>query len=369
MSFIRTVSKFRKPIFTVLDILAVIFSMFAAAFLSGCFKNSFDAVTVLLSYAPINIIITVLLFSAFKLYRGVLSLASATEFFASAVCCFASTALMLSISFFTDTVAKANIFLIKSTAYYVLYFFIILSCTLYLRFSYRIFRKIKKRHGKSALPRVMVVGAGSASSGLLKELNTSASRSKNIVCFIDDNREKIGKSLGGIPIVGDRNSIPEMAEKYRIAEILVAIPSLTKLQLKELLDICNKTPCALKILPGISQFSGSVIAGPIRDVQIEDLLGREPVKPDIEKIMGYIQGKTVMVTGGGGSIGSELCRQIASHSPKRLIIVDIYENNAYDIQQELRRKHPDLDLVVLIASVRNTNRINRIFDEYRPNIV
>ncbi len=369
MGFIRTVSKFRRPIFFVLDIFAVFFSMFAAAFISEGFALSLDTVTLILSYAPINVIITVLLFSAFKLYRGVLSFASATDFFAATVCCIASTVLMLSISFFTDTVAKSNIFLVKSSAYYLLYFFMMLTCTLSLRFSYRIFKKLKKHYGKSSFPRVMVVGAGSAASGLLKELNTSASLSKNIVCFIDDNLEKQGKSIGGIPIVGDRNSIPEMAEKYNIAEILIAIPSLSKLQLRDLLDICNKTSCVLKIIPGISQVSGSFIAGPIRDVQIEDLLGRESVKPDIEKIIGYIQDKTVMVTGGGGSIGSELCRQIASHSPKRLIIVDIYENNAYDIQQELRRKHPDLDLVVLIASVRNTNRINRIFDEYRPNIV
>ena len=370
MSLKRTVLKFRKPIFIGLDILAVFFSMFAAAFIAEGFSITRDTAIILLSYAPINVVFTVLLFSALKLYRGVLSLVSATEFFASTIGCFVSTALMLSVSFFTDTVAKDNIFLIKNPAYYVLYFFIALTCALSLRFSYRFIRKVKKRYGKSSLPRVMVVGAGSAASGLLKELNTSASLSKNIVCFIDDNPKKLGKSLGGIPIVGDRNTIPEMAEKYNIAEILVAIPSLTKLQLRELLDICNKTDCVLKVLPGISQLSGgSLIAGPIRDVQIEDLLGRESVKPDIEKIMGYIQDKTVMVTGGGGSIGSELCRQIASHSPKRLIIVDIYENNAYDIQQELRRKHPDLDLVVLIASVRNTNRINRIFDEYRPNIV
>ena len=370
MSFKSKVLKFRKPIFIVLDVLAVFFSMFAAAFIAGNFSISRETAVSILCYSPINIIVTVLLFMSLRLYNGVLSLASATEFFASSVACFTSSVIMLSVSIFTDLITKSDVFLIKNAAYYTLFFFLQLTCTLAIRFSYRFFRRMKQKSKKSSLPRVMVIGAGSAASGMLKEINTSATHSKNIVCFIDDNPQKTGKSLGGIPIVGTRQTIPEMAEKYNIAEILVAIPSLPKAELKELLEICKKTSCVLKVLPGIHRLSnGDLLTGQIRDVQIEDLLGRDTVRPDIEKIIGYIQDKTVMVTGGGGSIGSELCRQIASHSPKRLIIVDIYENNAYDIQQELRRKHPDLDLVVLIASVRNTARINRIFDEYRPNIV
>ena len=370
MSFKSTVLKYRKPIFILLDILAVFFSMFAAAFISGNFSISHDTVIAILCYSPINIIFTVLLFFSFRLYSGILSLVSATEFFASAIACFVSSALMLSVSLFTDLLTGNDVFLIKNAAYYTLFFFFQLTCTLVLRFFHRFFRNLKKKSKKNSLPRVMVIGAGSAASGLLKEINTSVNHSKNIVCFIDDNPQKVGKSLAGIPIVGTRQSIPEMAEKYRVKEILVAIPSMPKTELKELLEICKKTSCVLKVVPAIHRLSnGDLLTGQIRDVQIEDLLGRDTVRPDIEKIIGYIQDKTVMVTGGGGSIGSELCRQIASHSPKRLIIVDIYENNAYDIQQELRRKHPDLDLVVLIASVRNTARINRIFDEYRPNIV
>ena len=370
MAILKKLLKLRKLIFVTLDVIAVFVSMFLAAFICGNFKLSHDTVMAILCYSPINVVFTVLIFTSLKLYRGVLSLASATEFLASVIACFANSVLMLLVSIFTDLVAKNGIFLIRSAAYYALYFFFSLSCTLFIRFWYRLAKRIRKFSKSDDIPRVMVVGAGSASSGLIKELNTSTRLSKNVVCFIDDNIQKIGKSLAGIPIVGDRHTIPEMAEKYKVKEILVAIPSLSKSELKELLDICKKTTCALKVLPGIRDFGGGeLVAGQIRDVQIEDLLGRESVKPDIEKIMGYIQDKTVMVTGGGGSIGSELCRQIASHSPKRLIIVDIYENNAYDIQQELRRKHPDLDLVVLIASVRNTARINRIFDEYRPNIV
>lgn len=204
----------------------------------------------------------------------------------------------------------------------------------------------------------MVIGAGSAASGILKEISTSETLSLNIVCFIDDNTQKVGKSLSGIPIVGTRQDIPEAVNKYRISEIIVAIPSLPKAELREILEICKGTPCKLKIFPGVYlPENGNFMLGQLRNVEIEDLLGREAVTPDIEKIMGYISGKTVMVTGGGGSIGSELCRQIASHSPKKLIIVDIYENNAYDIQQELCRKYPKLDLTVLIASVRNAERI------------
>ena len=370
MSLSNTVIKFRKLIFISLDILAVVFSMLISAFIAENFSFPRATVITALSYAPINILLTLLIFAAFKLYRRVLSLASAAEFFDCTVACFITTALTVTVNVITDTVANKTVFLIRNPSYYVLYFFFLLSCTLAFRFAYRFTKKVRRSFGKGALTRVMIVGAGSAANALLKEINTSPVSTRNIVCFIDDNPKIIGSSLGGIPIVGDRQSIPKMAEKYNVAEILIAIPSLPKTELKELLDICKKTQCTLKVVPGLYQASsGEVITGPIRDVQIEDLLGRESVRPDIEKIMGYIQDKTVMVTGGGGSIGSELCRQIASHSPKRLIIVDIYENNAYDIQQELRRKHPDLDLVVLIASVRSKTRINRIFEEYRPNIV
>ena len=189
-------------------------------------------------------------------------------------------------------------------------------------------------------------------------------------CIIDDNQAKIGKYLRGVPIVGDRNDIPDKVEEYRIEEIIVAMPSVGDAETKKILNICKETGCKIRIVPGTYQIiNGDVSLSKLREVEIEDLLGRAPIKVNLDEIMGYVQGKTVMVTGGGGSIGSELCRQIAAHNPKRLVIVDIYENNAYDIQQELRRKYPDLALDVLIASVRNTHRMDNIFQKYRPNIV
>ncbi|MBR5733486.1 MAG: polysaccharide biosynthesis protein, partial [Lachnospiraceae bacterium] len=194
---------------------------------------------------------------------------------------------------------------------------------------------------------------------------------KTITCVIDDDPAKIGNYIHGVRIVGDTLTIPHYVEKYAVNEIIIAIPSATKADIKRVIDICKGMGCALKVLPGISELvSGSDGAlEKLRDVDVEDLLGREPVKVDLNSIMGYVTGKVVLVTGGGGSIGSELCRQLADHGVGRLIIVDIYENNAYDIQQELKISHPELDLVVLIASVRNTLRMRKIFEKYKPQIV
>ena len=216
----------------------------------------------------------------------------------------------------------------------------------------------------------MLVGAGAAGSAILKETEESRYLNLKVKCIIDDNQAKIGKYLRGVPIVGDRNDIPDKVEEYRIEEIIVAMPSVGDAETKKILNICKETGCKIRIVPGTYQIiNGDVSLSKLREVEIEDLLGRAPIKVNLDEIMGYVQGKTVMVTGGGGSIGSELCRQIAAHNPKRLVIVDIYENNAYDIQQELRRKYPDLALDVLIASVRNTHRMDNIFQKYRPNIV
>ncbi len=193
---------------------------------------------------------------------------------------------------------------------------------------------------------------------------------KRIRCFIDDNAGVQGKVLGGIPIVGDRNKIMEAVEVFNIHEIIIAIPSASKQQIRDIVAICKETGCKLQMVPGIYQLiNGDVSVSQLREVSIEDLLGREPVSIDVDEIIGYVKNKVVLVTGGGGSIGSELCRQLAGHEPKQLIILDIYENNAYEIQQELKRSYPELNLVVLIASVRNTLRINQIFEEYKPDIV
>ena len=219
--------------------------------------------------------------------------------------------------------------------------------------------------------RIMLIGAGQAGQMLLKEMMASDHVSGKVVCVIDDNEVKWGKYLEGVKIVGGREQITETAERRRITDIVIAIPSLTGENKKELLDLCKETGCHLQILPGLYQLvNGEVSVSTIREVQIEDLLGREPIRLDQSDVAELLRDKVVLVTGGGGSIGSELCRQVAGYSPKKLIIVDCYENNAYAIQQELRRKYgAKLDLIVEMASVRDKNRIYAIFDTYKPQVV
>lgn len=216
----------------------------------------------------------------------------------------------------------------------------------------------------------MIIGAGEAGNALIKEIVTSNYSTMVIRCIIDDDKQKWGQFIQGIKVVGGRDKIIESADLYDIDEIFVAIPSAPPTVIRDILSICKETNCKLRSLPGMYQLvNGEVSVSKLRDVEVEDLLGREPIRVDLDSILGYVQNKVVMVTGGGGSIGSELCRQIASHKPAQLIIVDIYENNAYDIQQELIIKYPELKLTVLIASVRNTKRINHIFETYKPDIV
>ncbi len=217
----------------------------------------------------------------------------------------------------------------------------------------------------------MIIGGGEATNVIIKEIKSSSRIMNTVVkCIIDDNPEKQGKYIQGIEVVGTRENIIEAAEYYKINEIIIAMPSVSRKIVSEIVEICKVTNCRLKILPGIYQLmNGEVFVSKLRDVEIEDLLGRDPIKVELCSIKNYVKDKVVMVTGGGGSIGSELCRQIASFDPKKLIIVDIYENNAYDIQQELKAKYSGLDIVTLIASVRNSLRIEKIFEEYRPNIV
>ena len=181
--------------------------------------------------------------------------------------------------------------------------------------------------------------------------------------MIDDAQNKIGSYIHGVKIMGNRYEIPRLARELAVDEIIIAMPAVSQKEIKGILDICKETGCELKRLPGIYQLvNGDVSVAKLKDVDVNDLLGREPIQVDLSSILGYVSGKTVLVTGGGGSIGSELCRQIAGHNPKRLVIVDIYENTTYDIQNELRTRYPDLDLVVLIASVRNTKRMDIIFE-------
>ncbi len=255
-------------------------------------------------------------------------------------------------------------------SYFAICFVALTVCVTVTRLSYRIGRSLRSSYGHCAGKKIMIVGAGTSGSIILKEMMTSTYTEGHVVCFVDDDKNKQGKFLNGIPIAGGREDIPELAKRYDVEEIYLAMPSAPAAETKKILEICRETSCELRILPGIYQLlNGEVSVSKLRKIQIEDLLGREPIRVNLNEIMGYVSNKVVLVTGGGGSIGSELCRQIASHNPKQLIVFDVYENNAYDLQQELRRTYPDLNLVVLIGSVRNTHRIESIFEQYRPNIV
>jgi len=276
------------------------------------------------------------------------------------------------------TLLQAGGFLIAELrmprSYWFLYAGLLIVFTTGVRFSYRALRQIRKRFEDrkegQKLSRVMIIGAGSAAEVLIREMMLSQYLHKRICCIVDDNPDLKGKSIRGYQIIGGRESIIPAAKQYAIDEIIIAMPSVSKKTISEIAKICNETGCEMKIVPGMYQFVNKDLkVSKLRHVDIEDLLGREPVKVDLGKITGFLKNQTVLVTGGGGSIGSELCRQIAAAEPKQLVIVDIYENNAYEIQQELLRKYPKLNLVVLIASVRNTNRMNSIFETYLPNVV
>ena len=317
-------------------------------------------------FLPLNIIITMVLFYIFRLYSSLWAFAGEAELqnlvmasFLSGVCS------AIGLQFF-----KADIQPVPKS-YYFIYTFILISMVFVSRFSYRFFRGLKhKRNNKDNNISVMIIGAGEAANVIIKEIINSNFSTMKIKCIIDDDKGKWGRFIQGIKVVGGRDKIIECADLYQIDQIIIAVPSITRTEMKAILDICKETNCKLRSLPGMYQLvNGDVSVSKLRDVEVEDLLGREPIQVDLDSILGYVKDKTILVTGGGGSIGSELCRQIATHSPKQLIVVDIYENSVYDVQQELKVSHPDLDLVVLIASVRNTNRMNWIFDHYKPDIV
>lgn len=242
-----------------------------------------------------------------------------------------------------------------------------------IRFSYRALRLLRARiYGNRAdgIRNVMIIGAGEAGKMLLREILVEKPRTSRACCFIDDNSNKTDRMIDNVPIAGTRRDIPEMVKKYEIDRIIIALPSASEEERKAILEICKETGCELKILPGISRIiNGKATLNQLQDVSVEDLLGREPIRIDMQEVGGYLTDKTVLVTGGGGSIGSELVRQVASYRPRKLIIFDIYENNVYDIQQELRWHFPELDLEALIGSVRDRRRIRQVMTEYKPDIV
>jgi len=312
---------------------------------------------------PAFVVVTIIIFWCARLYHTLWRFANSRELIGISGAVICSTVFTIIYSYFTYNAVPRSFFAI--------YFICLLACVCITRYSTIIMRTLveTRNHGKHAR-NTMIIGAGEAGNMVMKELVMSNYLDARIKCFVDDDKHKHNTYIHGVKVVGGRDKILESVEKYDINEIIIAMPSVSKRIIREIADVCKDTECKLKILPGMYQFvTGDLDLSMIRNVQIEDLLGRETVDVDVQSIMSYVSKKCVLVTGGGGSIGSELCRQIAANHPRRLIILDIYENNAYDIQQELKQKYPYLDLVVLIGSVRNTNRVNSVFQQCRPDIV
>ncbi|EGG81006.1 hypothetical protein HMPREF9477_01865 [Lachnospiraceae bacterium 2_1_46FAA] len=350
------------------DIIAIMLSSFLALWLR--FELVFaDIDRIFLEsiyqYAGINIICTIAIFYAFHLYTSLWKYASVNEL--------VNITLAVVISGIVNAVGMRAFQNPVPRSYDILYTMFLLAMMIGIRFFYRFVRFMKTEYfirNRKEMSNVMVIGAGDAGAAIVKELRLNETLKRRVCCMIDDDPAKKGKYVQGCLVVGGKKDIISAVERYGITKIIIAMPSAPKSTIKEIVDLCQHTECKIRILPGMYQLvSGEVSVSQLRDVEIGDLLGREQIKVNLNEILGYVQNKVVLVTGGGGSIGSEICRQLAGHGVKQLIIVDIYENNIYEIQQELKRKYPELDLVALIASVRNTHRINEIMDKYRPNVV
>lgn len=310
-------------------------------------------------------IIMIVFFSLFRLYKSLWRYASIDELISVVEATFLGTTTIFIISLLE------NMKLPKST--YAISFLLITGLVGGSRFTYRVLRrtKYKLRKRNNMISNVLIVGAGSAGSMVIKEIIESPQLNKHIVGVIDDDDNKLNRSIHGVPILGKREDIIRIANEYNVDEIIIALPSAPKKEIKNIIEICKETQAKLRILPGVYELiDGKITISKLRDVEIEDLLGREPVKIDLTEIGGYLKNQTVLVTGGGGSIGSELCRQIATFNPKKLIILDMYENNTYDIQNELKMNYNGLlNMEVIIANIRDRKRMETIFENYRPNIV
>lgn len=351
----------------VFDFLAIVASYFLALwFRFDCRYQEIPAeyIETYLKTIVIYALFCVCVFWFMRLYRTIWRFASYNELIR--VC------MATAITFLVYVIAAAVCSWHMPVLYFAFGVILQFGITLGVRFAYRLVLLMRGRRAENNAPikRVMIIGAGRAGQMLLRDIKGAKEVSEQVYCFIDDNPNKAGRYIDGIPIEGNRDDILKACQKYSIEKIYVAIPSATAQEKREILDICSVTECELLNLPGMYQlYTGDITVSHMKHVAIEDLLGREPIKADMEQVFCFIEGKVVMVTGGGGSIGSELCRQIAAHNPKQLIIFDIYENNAYDIQLELRDKYPYLNLVTLIGSVRDSRRMFQVFHQYRPEIV
>ena len=317
------------------------------------------------SFLPLYVPACLIVFWAFRLYRSMWRYASFTELVR-----------ILEASLITGVLHYVGIRWLMQSAmprsYYLGGALVQTMLVVGIRFFYRLIDYLRKRRWQNneAKGRVMLIGAGSAGQMILRDMAQVKNPENKVVCIIDDDPDKRNRYLEGVLIAGGREDILACVEKYRVNKIFLAIPSASAETKRDILNICNETGCELKQLPGMYQLvSGQITVAAMKDVSVEDLLGREPIRADLGEVFRFVNGKTVLVTGGGGSIGSELCRQIAGHRPKQLIIFDVYENNAYDIQLELKDKYPQLDLVVLIGSVRDSRRMFEVFKTYRPQIV
>ena len=351
----------------VYDIIAVNFSYFLGLWLRFDLQYSNiprEYLSAFLKFAPVYTVAVVIVFYILRLYNSLWRFASFNELnriFAASV-----------ITTVIQIVGITALFVRMPFSYYVVGAATQFALITVVRFAYRFINMERARREQSARPRhnVMVIGAGAAGQTILREFQNSKEVSGKACCVIDDNPNKWNRYMDGVPVVGGRDSIMEMAKKYKIDEIFFAIPTASIEDKRDILNICKETGCDMKSLPGLYQLAnGDVSLSKLKPVAVEDLLGRDPIKVNMDEIFSQLKGKVIMVTGGGGSIGSELCRQIAAHDPKELVIFDVYENNAYDIQQELKKKYPNLKLDVIIGSVRDSRKIFKVFEIYHPEIV
>ena len=379
----ETKEKMRKPVkrfehwkliavyLIIYDIIVVNFSYFIGLWLRFDLQYSKipgEYLSAYLDFAPFYTVFTIIVFCFLHMYNSLWRFASFNEL--------TSIIIATIITGIFHVLGITLFFQRMPFAYYVFGICAQFIFTTAIRFGYRFINLERTKREKTEKNtyikhNVMVIGAGAAGMTVLRELHSSKELTSRACCVIDDNSNKWNRMIEGTPIVGGRDSILENVKKYDIDTIMVALPSASAKDRRDILNICKETHCELKSLPGIYQLAnGEVLLSKMRNVAIEDLLGRDQIKVDMAEIFNQLKGKTILVTGGGGSIGSELCRQIAAHKPKQLIIFDVYENNAYEIEQELRRKYKDrLNLVVLIGSVRDTRRVDMVFEKYRPDIV
>ena len=361
---IMSQKRIRIIMFIILDVLSLTLCSFLALALRFDFHDiSTKYINNVYNYLIIDAIILVGLFSIFKIYKSMWSYASITELISIFFACTSYILVEFTYKYILEIDMPRSYYLIKL---FLLYLFISA-----IRYSYRIARTIKDYYlHQVGFTNTMIIGAGEAGRMLITEISNNKDNFKNkVCCIIDDDKNKIGGYIKGIPIIGNRKTIEKNVEKYNIEEIIIAIPSISREKLNLIIDECQKTKCNIKILPSLSELVGKPTMKKVKKLSYEDFLGRKEIVVDIDEISSRLEDKRVIVTGGGGSIGSELCRQIAKCHPEKLIILDIYENNAYDIEQELKREYPELNLITIIGSVRDYDRLDNIFKEYHPEYV